>query len=119
MARVTVRIDFDKSRQIGPGKIRLLELIGEHGSISAASRHMGMSYRRAWGLIENLNAMFATPLIIAHTGGSGGGSAELTEVGREVIRCYREIERAVSAARAAELQELDSFLAGVSVGGRG
>lgn len=110
MAHITIRIDFDKSRQIGPGKIRLLELIGEHGSISAASRQMGMSYRRAWGLIENLNAIFAAPLIIAHTGGTGGGSAELTETGREVIRCYREIEDAAAAVRAAELKRLDSFL---------
>ena len=110
MAHVTIRIDFDKSRQIGPGKIRLLELIGEHGSISAASRQMGMSYRRAWGLIENLNSMFAKPLITAHTGGSGGGSAQLTETGREVIRCYREIEGTAAAVRAAELKRLDSFL---------
>ena len=119
MARVTVRIDFDKSRHIGPGKIRLLELIGEHGSISAASSHMGMSYRRAWGLIENLNAMFTAPLIIAHTGGSGGGSAELTETGRQVIRCYREIEGAASAMGAPGLQKLDSFLAAATRGDQG
>jgi molybdate transport system regulatory protein len=119
LAHITIRIDFDKSRQIGPGKIRLLELIGEHGSISAASRHMGMSYRRAWGLIENLNAMFTAPLIIAHTGGTGGGSAALTETGREVIRCYRKIEDAAAAARVTELQKLDSFLVSAAVRDQG
>ncbi|HWB48648.1 MAG TPA: LysR family transcriptional regulator, partial [Stellaceae bacterium] len=55
MARLTLRIDFDGDRQIGPGKIRLLELIESTGSISAAGRQMGMSYRRAWLLVDDLN----------------------------------------------------------------
>lgn len=70
---------------------------------------MGMSYRRAWGLIENLNAMFAEPLIIARTGGSGGGRAELTATGQEVVRCYRAIEACAGAA--SETAILQSFLA--------
>lgn len=111
MTRLTLRIDFDKSRQLGPGKVRLLELIGEHGSISAASRLMGMSYRRAWSLIVSLNKTFAEPVVVARTGGAGGGSAELTAKGQEVVRCYRAIEATAIAAAAGELGALRRSLA--------
>jgi molybdate transport system regulatory protein len=111
VTRLTLRIDFDKDHQLGPGKIRLLELIGEHGSISAASRLMNMSYRRAWGLVEALNATFAQPLVAARTGGSGGGKAELTEQGRDVVRCYRAIEARAMEAGATELRTLLGSLA--------
>ncbi|MBV9655227.1 MAG: winged helix-turn-helix domain-containing protein [Acetobacteraceae bacterium] len=111
MARLRVRIDFDGARQLGPGKIRLLELIAEHGSISAASRLMGMSYRRAWSLAVNLNEIFAEPLIIARTGGSGGGSAELTAKGQEVVRCYRAIEADAATAASCDLRTLQQSLA--------
>ncbi len=111
VTRLTLRIDFDKARQLGPGKVRLLELIREHGSISAASRLMGMSYRRAWSLIVSLNATFAEPVIIARTGGAGGGSAELTAKGHEIVRCYRAIEANAAAAAAADLGALQRSLA--------
>src|SRR5579863_4746145 len=86
MARLTLRIDFDAERQIGPGKIKLLELIDSAGSISAAGRRMGMSYRRAWLLIDSLNRCFRKPLVAAHHGGAHGGGAHLTEAGVAVIR---------------------------------
>jgi len=111
MARLTLRIDFDQKRQLGPGKIKLLELIREHGSISAAARAMGMSYRRAWSLIMNLNETFAEPLILARTGGAGGGSAELTERGHEVIRCYRSIEADAAGVAKTNLDALRHALA--------
>lgn len=111
MTRLTLRIDFDDRRQLGPGKVRLLELIAAHGSISAASRHMGMSYRRAWGLIEQLNAMFAEPLVEAQTGGAGGGKAALTPRGHQVVRGYRAIERGAVEAAATEMEELRASLA--------
>jgi hypothetical protein len=63
MARLTLRVDFGEQRAVGPGKIRLLELIDEHGSIAAAGRAMRMSYRRAWLLIDNLNQCFRQPLV--------------------------------------------------------
>lgn len=110
MTRLTLRIDLDDARRIGPGKIRLLELIDEHGSITAASRLMGMSYRRAWTLIANLNETFARPLILARTGGTGGGSAELTPHGREMIRCYRAIEARAASMAANELRILGKSL---------
>jgi molybdate transport system regulatory protein len=110
VTRLTLRIDFDKARQLGPGKVRLLELVGEHGSITAASRLMGMSYRRAWSLIVSLNKTFAEPVVVARTGGAGGGSAELTANGREVVRCYRAIEASALAAASGELGVLQRSL---------
>lgn len=116
MTRLTLRIDFDKARQLGPGKVRLLELIGEHGSITAASRLMDMSYRRAWSLIVSLNKTFEKPVVVARTGGAGGGSAELTAKGQEVVRRYRAIEANALAAAADDLGALRRSLAGPNRG---
>ena len=76
--RVTVRIDFDGNRRLGPGKIALLEAIRQRGSIAAAGRDFGMSYRRAWLLVDELNRMFSRPLVETHGGGRHGGGAALT-----------------------------------------
>ena len=95
--RVTLRIDVGGRRTLGPGKVRLLELIGEHGSISAAARAMGMSYRRAWTLVDSLNASFGTPLVAAKPGGAGGGGAQLLPAGAEAVRLYRALEATVGA----------------------
>lgn len=111
MPRLTLRIDFDDGQQLGPGKVRLLELVDAHGSISAASRTMGMSYRRAWGLVEQLNAMFAEPLVAAQTGGRGGGNAALSPLGHAVVRYYRAIERGAGEAGGTELAALAGALA--------
>ena len=86
MPRLTLRIDFDEDRAIGPGKMRLLELIDKHGSISEAGRQMGMSYRRAWVLVDNLNHCFRTPVVASQTGGQHGGGASLTDFGYAVVR---------------------------------
>ena len=75
--------------QLGPGKIRLLELIASHGSISEAARAMDMSYRRAWLLVADLNKNFREPVTSTQTGGKGGGHARLTTFGEELIRRYR------------------------------
>ena len=77
---------------IGPGKADLLQHIAETGSIAAAGRRMGMSYNRAWGLVETLNAMFAGPLVVASRGGAGRGGAELTDDGAEILRLYRVMQ---------------------------
>ncbi len=92
MTRLTIRIDFDSTRQIGHGKVRLLELIDQHGSISSAARAMGMSYRRAWLLTDEVNHMFAEQVIETQLGGKGGGNARLTKLGRQIVELYREIE---------------------------
>ena len=94
-----LRLDFGGERSIGPGKIRLLELINETGSISAAGRALAMSYRQAWLLIDELNHMFREPVVVAQTGGGGGGGAAVTETGNDIVRLYREMERRASAPR--------------------
>src|SRR6516225_7421840 len=106
MARLTLRLDFGPGRAIGHGKIRLLEAVRDYGSISAAGRSMGMSYRRAWLLIDELNHMFEEPVIGAKHGGSGGGGAALTPFGHAVVQRYRSIEAKAHAATAGDLDVL-------------
>ena len=113
MTRLTLRIDFDDERQLGPGKVRLLELIDSCGSISAAGRQMGMSYRRAWLLVDSLNRCFREPLVAAQVGGVKGGGAALTAFGRRVVAHYRAIERAAESAGAAHVGALAAALAEV------
>ena len=98
MARMSIRIDLDRDRRVGPGKVLLLERIAECGSISAAGRSLNMSYRRAWLLVADLNTSFDQPLVEAQMGGRQGGGATLTELGREMIRRYRTIEHEAQAA---------------------
>jgi molybdate transport system regulatory protein len=90
--QVRFRVDFAPGRSVGPGKIALLEGILETGSLSAAARKLGMSYRRAWLLLDSLNRSFKEPLAAASVGGRGGGGVELTALGREVIGEYRRLE---------------------------
>jgi molybdate transport system regulatory protein len=106
-----MRIDFGEHGALGPGKTRLMELIAETGSISAAGRAMGMSYRRAWLLVDSLNAAFGEPLVAKQTGGSGGGGALLTRLGRDVVLRYRRIERRAAAAGRDDLEALAAMLA--------
>ena len=110
MARLTLRLDFGPGRAIGHGKIRLLEAVRDYGSISAAGRSMGMSYRRAWLLIDELNHIFEEPVVDAKHGGSGGGGAELTHFGHRVVERYRSIEAKAHAAAAADLDALASAM---------
>jgi molybdate transport system regulatory protein len=98
-----VRVVLDNGIAIGPGKAELLEAIRETGSISAAGRQMGMSYRRAWTLIEELNDVFSTPVVDAAKGGAGGGGARLTPLGARLLAAYRTIEQEAEAAAKAEL----------------
>jgi molybdate transport system regulatory protein len=106
MARLTLRLDFGPGRAIGHGKIRLLEAVRDHGSISAAGRSMGMSYRRAWLLVDALNKLFETPVVETKHGGSAGGGAELTPFGHQVVQRYRSIEAKAHKAAANELTAL-------------
>jgi molybdate transport system regulatory protein len=108
--RLTLRVDFGSRRSIGPGKIRLLEEIGRGGSISQAGRSLGMSYRRAWLLIDDLNHSFRQTVVRAKTGGTQGGGAELTEFGSQLVRDYRAIESAAAGAAKTRLRRLESAL---------
>lgn len=95
---------------MGPGKAELLERIARTGSIAAAGREMGMSYKRAWMLIETLNAMFRAPLVESTRGGPGGGGAVLTETGQQVLSLYRVVEAQASMAGAAALTAMQALL---------
>ena len=99
-----LRLDFGGERSLGPGKVRLLELIDETGSISAAGRALKMSYRQAWLLIDELNRMFREPLVASQVG--GGGGAALTKAGASVIRAYRDMERRATGASSSDIRTL-------------
>ena len=94
--RPSLKFSFGPERSLGPGKIALIEGIIASGSISAAGRAMGMSYRRAWELVEETNRIFGKPVAIRQTGGKNGGGATLTPLGLAVISRFRAIERAMT-----------------------
>jgi molybdate transport system regulatory protein len=108
MLGVSLKLRFSDDHALGPGKVRLLELVGETGSIAAAGRAMSMSYRRAWLLIDELNGMFRGPVVVSHVGGPAGGGASLTELGTEVIRRYRAIETRILATSSDHLVALET-----------
>jgi molybdate transport system regulatory protein len=92
-AVVRFRIDFARHSSVGPGKICLLEAIRAAGSLSQGARNIGMSYRRAWLLVDSLKQSFREPVTMASTGGRDGGGMLVTEFGDALIKNYRELER--------------------------
>jgi molybdate transport system regulatory protein len=110
--RLTVRIDFGSDAAIGPGKIRLLEAIGKTGSISQAGRSLGMSYRRAWLLIDDLNRCFRAPVVVTRPGGARGGGAKLTQFGIKLIEKYRAIESQAASSAKRQIRGLKAALRG-------
>ncbi len=111
MTRLTIRIDFDGERHVGHGKIRLIEMVAEHGSISGAARAMGMSYRRAWLLLDEVNRMFREPVVETQLGGKGGGNARLTEFGKGLVELYRAIETDMGRNFSQKIAQLEERLA--------
>jgi molybdate transport system regulatory protein len=103
---IRFRIDFGEHSNIGPGKIALLEAIKAHGSLSEAARSMGISYRRAWLLLDSLNQSFNLPATINNRGGRGGGGAEVTTFGNLLIERYREVERKLNVVAEESLREV-------------
>ncbi len=106
-----LRVVLDGAVAMGPGKVELLEGIADTGSIAAAGRRMGMSYKRAWLLVEEMNSMFTGPLVDAAKGGAGGGGATLTPLGRRLLAAYRDLETAAAKAGARELATMRRALA--------
>lgn len=104
------------STMLGPGKADLLERIARTGSIAAAGRSMDMSYKRAWTLVEQMNAAFRAPLVERSRGGAKGGGAALTETGRAVLDHYRRLEARAAEAGAAEIAALGALLADIPDG---
>ena len=109
-----LRVVFDGGFMMGPGKADLLEHIARTGSISAAGRAMKMSYKRAWSLVETMNAGFAAPLVESSRGGAQGGGARLTETGHAVLSHFRTLEETCRSAGREELSALRSLLCDMS-----
>lgn len=109
-----LRIVLEPDIAIGPGKADLLEGIKETGSIAAAGRRMGMSYKRAWLLVETMNACFKAPLVQTSRGGRVRGGASLTATGELVLTCYRRMEALTERAIAKEMRKLKSLLRDMS-----
>jgi molybdate transport system regulatory protein len=113
--QLRLRIDFAPGCSVGPGKIGLLEAIQRGGSLSEAARQLGMSYRRAWLLLDELNRSFTEPLVTTAIGGAHGGGAELTAAGVSLIGAFRAVERETnSLARKRLPKMLPSGLAATS-----
>lgn len=108
--RLMVRVAFGRRGALGPGKVRLIELIDEHGSITAACKEMGMSYRRAWLLVEGLKQAFREPVLTTQQGGVSGGGCRLTPYGRSILKRYRALERTARDAVRDELKALEHEL---------
>jgi molybdate transport system regulatory protein len=113
-AALRLRLLFGDRLVLGPGKGELLAQIDKTGSISAAGRAMGMSYKRAWGLVEEMNAAFRMPLVHSARGGSGGGGATLTEAGVTVLRAYQSMVKATVAACTPDIAIIAGLLADMS-----
>ena len=105
-----MRVMLGESIAIGPGKIALLEALAEAGSINAAAKRLGMSYRRAWLLIDELNACLREPAVVSATGGRHGGGSELTALGAELVRLYRAIEHDAVASCRHDIDALKGML---------
>lgn len=110
--RLSIRIDLASGAQIGPGKIAVLEEIARAGSISGAGRALGMSYRRTWELVEDLNRSLGTQVVETAAGGSGGGGAVLTKAGKAVVNSYRAIQMDTALAARKHLLALNRVCPG-------
>ncbi|HWA79836.1 MAG TPA: LysR family transcriptional regulator [Acetobacteraceae bacterium] len=104
---LSIRIDLADGGRVGPGKIAVLEEIARTGSISAAGRALGMSYRRTWMLVEDLNLALGKPVVETIAGGAGGGGSRLTEAGEAVVACYRAIEAESTVVAGRHLKALN------------
>lgn len=89
--RVRCWIDLDDIKFFGPGRAELLLRIREEGSISQAAKSMGMSYKKAWGIVDQLNSMRDKPMVVARKGGEKGGRSEVTEEGLKIVEEYLKL----------------------------
>ena len=103
-----MRIDFASGASLGPGKIALLERIAATGSLSQAARELGLSYRRGWVLLNDVNTSFGAPVVVTAIGGASGGGATLTPLGLEIIKRYRNVESAAEKVASQQFRGLAS-----------
>jgi molybdate transport system regulatory protein len=104
--RFRLRMSVGERIAIGPGKIALLEAIRDHHSITAAAKALGMSYRRAWVMLDEVNGALKRPAVDTATGGRHGGGSALTPVGEEIIERYRRVEQIAAQACAEDIEAL-------------
>ncbi|WP_296751595.1 winged helix-turn-helix domain-containing protein [Thiobacillus sp.] len=109
--RLAFRLILGDDIALGPGKVQLLEAIRDTGSIAAAGRSLGMSYKRAWHLVDTMNHCFKSPLVEASKGGARGGGAQLTARALEVVALYHRLEAQARKATDAEMTRLSRHLA--------
>jgi molybdate transport system regulatory protein len=109
-----LRIVLERDIAIGPGKADILQGIKDTGSIAAAGRRMGMSYKRAWYLVESMNQCFAAPLVVASKGGRSGGNTQLTALGETVLSSYRHMEALAGSAIEPEMKKLRRVLRNIA-----
>jgi len=107
---LTLRVLGKRAPAMGPGKAELIERIAQTGSISAAARAMGMSYRRAWQLVEALNRDYHSRVVDTATGGRRGGGARVTPFGRRILALFRSMEQKASAAIAGDLRRFQRYI---------
>lgn len=109
---VSIKIRFHNQDAValGPGKADLLDAIVQHGSISAAGRSMGMSYKRAWDLVNTMNLSFCKPVVVTAKGGSHGGGAEVTEFGQSILTAYRDLEKKAYLSIADDIEKMTQLL---------
>jgi molybdate transport system regulatory protein len=105
-----IRIMLGKEIAIGPGKAELLLALDETGSISKAAKQLGMSYKRAWNLVDTMNRCFKQPVVVTATGGEAGGGARLSPFGREALDTYHRIQRDTDAAIRADMRAFAKLL---------
>lgn len=109
--RPRFRVVSNETIALGPGKVDLLRLVAETGSISEAARKLGMSYMRAWTLIRTMNHCFTSDLILCARGGKTGGGAHLSPLGRRILKLYTEIEKNSMRAAAPAWSQIRTYLA--------
>ncbi|MFZ5543437.1 MAG: winged helix-turn-helix domain-containing protein [Pseudomonadota bacterium] len=112
VARFRLRISVGELIAFGPGKIALLEAIRDHGSLTAAAQALGISYRRAWTMLDETQRALRYPAVASAAGGQQGGGSMLTPVGEEIVERYRRIEQQAAQACAEDLQALQALLRG-------
>jgi len=110
MLKLKAQLYCGEEIAMGPGKAALIEAIDRHGSISAAGRALGMSYRRAWLLVDTMNRCWSAPLVETAAGGTKGGGARITEMGRAVLAHYRALESAIVAASEGDGHPLEALV---------
>lgn len=111
LASIRIRVLCGEEIAIGQGKADLLEAIAQHGSISAAGRQLGLSYRKAWLMVDEMNRCFASPVVETTKGGTQGGGARVTELGRQALAQYRTLQTKAQGAIEAELAAFRALLA--------